>query len=110
MSVRRRNVRERVARDFKRRMQSEELTLSLQQIQKAILAAHSRGETQVTDRFLREAFLAPGAPVPRFTTKLPKLAMDTVCDGCGFTFGNHIAVDDMGNDSVCPALRRGEGR
>lgn len=56
MSVRRRNVRERMEHRTKLLMQAEGFTLCLTQIQDAVAAARQRGEATVTDRFLREAF------------------------------------------------------
>lgn len=62
MSVRRRRIKERVERNRRWLEGHEALTLSLHGIQQAITAARARGETEVTDRFLQEAFLATRAP------------------------------------------------
>lgn len=61
MSVRRRRIKERVERYRSWLQGHEALTLSLHGIQAAITAARGRGETEVTDRFLCEAFTATTA-------------------------------------------------
>lgn len=80
MSVRRRRIKERVERNRRWLEGHEALTLSLHGIQQAITAARARGETEVTDRFLQEAFLATRAPASSEETRTA-LAKEYADDG-----------------------------
>ncbi len=57
MSVRRRRIKDRVARERRLAAASLEFRLSLHKIQDAIDAAIARGETEATEQFFREAFV-----------------------------------------------------
>lgn len=85
MSVRRRQIKERVERNRRWLEGHEALTLSLHGIQRAITAAMARGETEVTDRFLREAFLATSAPASSEETAVEPAVK---CEHCGFLAGH----------------------